>query len=87
MQANGNSFHQEKCQTTVTNESTISSVQKDGKNHEILCTEMENMSLTLTLPIARRPLSKNISIPMNKNAIPNPAKPTPISERENPIYT
>lgn len=30
------------------------------------------------LPIARRPLSKNISIPMNKNAIPNPAKPTPI---------
>lgn len=61
--------------------------KKMEKTMKILCTEMENMSLTLTLPIARRPLSKNISIPMNKNAIPNPAKPTPISERENPIYT
>ena len=33
----------------------------------------------LTFPMARSPLSKKNKTPRNKNAIPNPAKPTPIS--------
>lgn len=33
----------------------------------------------LTFPIASKPLSKNNKIPRNKNDIPNPASPTPIS--------
>lgn len=36
---------------------------------------------TLTLPMANKPLSKKNMIPRNRKAIPNPAKPTPISEK------
>ena len=36
----------------------------------------------LTLPIARSPLSKNNITPRNRNAIPKPASPTPISAME-----
>ena len=35
----------------------------------------------LTFPMANNPLSKNSMIPKNKNAIPKPANPTPISEK------
>lgn len=34
---------------------------------------------SITFPIANRPLSNNSTIPRNTNAIPKPAKPTPIS--------
>jgi hypothetical protein len=34
-------------------------------------------------PMASNPLSNIKSTPKNKNAIPNPAKPTPISGKEN----
>lgn len=34
----------------------------------------------LTFPIASKPLSKSNNTPRNKKEIPNPAKPTPISE-------
>lgn len=34
---------------------------------------------TLTFPMANRPLSNNSNMPKKTNAIPNPARPTPIS--------
>lgn len=33
--------------------------------------------------MARRPLSKKNKMPKNRNAIPNPASPTPISAEKN----
>lgn len=33
----------------------------------------------LTFPIANNPLSKRNKTPKNRKAIPNPARPTPIS--------
>lgn len=38
-----------------------------------------NIYLILTLPIAKRPLSNSNNMPKNKNDMPKPAKPTPIS--------
>ena len=35
----------------------------------------------LTFPIAKRPLSKRRQTPRNRKATPNPARPTPISEK------
>lgn len=36
----------------------------------------------LTFPIASKPLSKNKSIPRNRNSIPNPVTPIPISTKQ-----
>ena len=39
-------------------------------------------SCLLTFPIANNPLSKKKRTPMKRKAIPKPARPTPISERQ-----
>lgn len=39
--------------------------------------------MKLTFPIASSPLSNKSKTPRNKNAIPNPARPTPISVKKN----
>ncbi len=36
----------------------------------------------LTFPIANNPLSKSKMTPRKRNETPNPARPTPISEKE-----
>ena len=41
---------------------------------------MGNIEIKLTFPIANNPLSKSKQTPRNRNATPNPARPTPISE-------
>lgn len=41
-----------------------------------------NVGNHLTFPIASNPLSNRNNTPKNRKAIPNPANPTPISERK-----
>ena len=48
--------------------------------NNILCLDSSGNKIVLTFPIARRPLSKSRQTPRNRNATPNPANPTPISE-------
>ena len=54
-------------------------LQSEDMNN-ILCLDSSGIKIVLTFPIARRPLSKSRQTPRNRNATPNPANPTPISE-------
>ncbi|KAE9539988.1 hypothetical protein AGLY_005240, partial [Aphis glycines] len=59
---------------------------KNDKDALIFCLWKKNFktvnhstNYTLTLPIAKSPLSNNNNMPKNRNDIPKPARPTPIS--------